>query len=167
MNVSAPLRRLSGGRPAGVIALTLVGAVLAIAIVGPFVSPYGPSEIVGPPFQPRSGNHWLGTDFLGRDVLTRVLHGGRTAVFLATSATAGSYVIGATIGLVAGFRQGRVDAILMRAVDVLRANFAKLGAEATVLPQRAWRHTATTVASGTAGDNPAPRGRRRAPRVER
>lgn len=115
------IRRLSGGSVAGGIALAVVGLVLAIALVGPFVSPYGPSEIVGPPFQPRSGDHWFGTDFLGRDVLTRVLHGGRTAVFLATAATVASYVVGATIGLLAGFRRGRLDAVLMRTVDVLLA----------------------------------------------
>lgn len=113
--------RLSGGTVIGAIALAVVGLVLLVAIVGPYVSPYGPSEIVGPPYQPRSGDHWFGTDFLGRDVLTRVLHGGRTAVFLAAAATLGSYLIGATIGLFAGFRGGRLDAVLMRSVDVLLA----------------------------------------------
>lgn len=113
--------RLSSGTVAGSIALAVVVLVLLLAVLGPFFSPYTATEIVGVPFSGRSLDHPLGTDFLGRDVLSRVMHGGRAAVFLATAATAGSYLIGATIGLIAGFRGGRVDGVLMRGVDVLLA----------------------------------------------
>lgn len=113
--------RYSGGTVSGSIALAVVVAVLLLAILGPYFSPYTSTEIVGVPFSGRSSDHLLGTDFLGRDVVSRIMHGGRAAVFLATAATAGSYLIGATIGLVAGFRGGRVDAVLMRSIDVLLA----------------------------------------------
>jgi peptide/nickel transport system permease protein len=115
------LRTLTGGTVAGSIALAIVALVLLVAIFGPYLAPSTPSEIVGIPFGARSTKHILGTDFLGRDVLSRVMNGGRTSVFLAAASTLGSYLIGATIGLLAGYREGRFDAVLMRSVDVLLA----------------------------------------------
>ncbi|MBI5088296.1 MAG: ABC transporter permease, partial [Actinobacteria bacterium] len=103
-------RRLSGATVAGSIALGVVAVILFVALVGPSLAPDSPTAIVGTPFAPRSSHHLLGTDFLGRDVLSRVLSGGRSAVFLAVVSTVGSYVVGATIGLIAGFRGGAVDA---------------------------------------------------------
>jgi peptide/nickel transport system permease protein len=112
---------LTGGTIAGSIALGVVLLVLFVVVFGPYLAPYTPSQIVGVPFQARSSKHLFGTDFLGRDVLSRVLNGGRTSVALAAASTIGSYVIGATIGLLAGYREGRLDAALMRGVDVLLA----------------------------------------------
>jgi ABC-type dipeptide/oligopeptide/nickel transport system permease subunit len=112
---------LSGGTIVGAVALSVVLFVLLLALVGPYVAPHTSTEIVGPPFAARASGRLLGTDFLGRDVLSRVLHGGRSVVFLATISVLGSYALGATIGLVAGFREGAIDAWLMRTVDVLLA----------------------------------------------
>ena len=120
-SVGSGARRLTGGTVPGAIAFAVVLGVLFVAVFGPYLSKYSPSEIVGVPFQHGTGGHPFGTDFLGRDVMARVLNGGRSVVFLATASTVASYLIGATVGLIAGFREGWVDALLMRGVDVLLA----------------------------------------------
>ena len=77
--------------------------VLLIALVGPLFAPYGPDESIGIPLEGRSADAPLGTDFLGRDVLSRVLWGGRSVLALAGSATLLAYAVGTAIGLVAGY----------------------------------------------------------------
>jgi peptide/nickel transport system permease protein len=101
----------------------LVGFVLAlgIALFGPLLAPESPTALVGAPFSPPSGGFPLGTDQLGRDVLSRVLNGGRSVVLLAGSATLIAFTLGAAVGLVAGYVRGWVDTVLMRATDVLLA----------------------------------------------
>ena len=103
------------------VGLAILGLVVLIAFIGPFLAPDSPSAIVGAPFQRPSTGALLGTDFLGRDVLSRVLSGGRTLILLALAATAIAYVAGITIGLIAGYKRSIVDPILMRAMDVLLA----------------------------------------------
>jgi oligopeptide transport system permease protein len=71
--------------------------------------------------KPPSRDHWLGTDVLGRDLLTRLLYGGRISLAVGLCATAVSLLIGVTYGAVSGYRGGRTDAAMMRAVDVLYA----------------------------------------------
>jgi peptide/nickel transport system permease protein len=105
----------------GIVGLVLVVAIVGIALVGPFVSPHQPSDLVGAPFQGPGNGTPLGTDFLGRDVLSRVLYGGRSVVGLALAATLAAYVIGASIGMVSAYLGGIADAGLMRAMDVLLA----------------------------------------------
>jgi peptide/nickel transport system permease protein len=103
------------------VGLALFSLILLIALLGPVLAPHSPTEIVGVPFTKPNGSTLLGTDFLGRDVLSRVLYGGRTLIGLAMLATLGGYAIGLPAGLLAGYRRGRVDFVLMRAVDVLLA----------------------------------------------
>jgi ABC-type dipeptide/oligopeptide/nickel transport system permease subunit len=93
--------------------------VLGIALFGPFFAPYSPTELVGVPSSTPSGEFPLGTDRLGRDVLSRVLWGGRSIIGLAVASTAVAYFIGGAIGLVAAYRKGWLDSILMRSVDVM------------------------------------------------
>jgi peptide/nickel transport system permease protein len=107
--------------PSGITGLTLLAFVLIVAIAGPFVAPYGITETVGAPGQPPGAGAPLGTDFLGRDVLSRVLHGGHSVLLLGGAATALAYLVGVVIGLVAGFSRSLLDPILMRSVDVLLA----------------------------------------------
>lgn len=95
--------------------------MLAVAMVGFLVAPYDPAGLVGLAFSPPGPDHLFGTDSLGRDVLSRVLVGGRTAVLLAVAAIVVAEVVGCAIGLLAGYRGGLVDAVLMRANDVLLA----------------------------------------------
>lgn len=105
----------------GRVGLSIAVLVLLVAVLGPVFAPYSPNAIVGIPFSPPSGDFLLGTDFVGRDVLSRILYGGRSIVLLAGLATAIAYFLGAAIGLIAGYRRSVVDAVLMRAMDVLLA----------------------------------------------
>ncbi|MGN6379628.1 MAG: ABC transporter permease [Gaiellales bacterium] len=110
------VRTASGA--AGVI---IVAFVLAVALFGPYLAPHDPNAPVGVNFAPPSSSTPLGTDFLGRDVLSRLLYGGRSVIGLALAATLLAYVIGLTIGLVAGYTRSRLDPVLMRSVDVMLA----------------------------------------------
>jgi len=119
--------RLPRARPrflrsaSGVIGLSLLTIALIAIVFGPLFAPHGPSDIVGAPFAAPAGAYPFGTDFLGRDVLSRLLYGGRTVLLLGGSATLIAYVLGSAIGLLAGYERGAVDAVLMRAMDVLLA----------------------------------------------
>ena len=99
------------------LALTIVH--LALAIAGPWLAPFGQSAIVGAPWEPFSGVFWLGTDILGRDMLSLLLHGARTTVFVALISTALGFLIGITLGFMAAIVGGWVDHALSRAIDVL------------------------------------------------
>jgi peptide/nickel transport system permease protein len=105
----------------GRVGIALTVAIVLVALVGPVFAPYSPAEVVGPPYQGPSPQHHLGTDFLGRDVLSRVLWGGRSVIALAGAATLLAYVVGISIGLVAGASRGVSDSLLMRGMDVLLA----------------------------------------------
>jgi ABC-type dipeptide/oligopeptide/nickel transport system permease subunit len=95
-------------------------ALLALlAILGPYLAPHDTEAIIGLPVDPPTREFPFGTDPLGRDVMSRVLWGGRSLLGYACLATIVAYVIGATIGLVAGFKQGRLGSLLMRTVDLL------------------------------------------------
>jgi ABC-type dipeptide/oligopeptide/nickel transport system permease subunit len=107
--------------PGGVIGAVMLTFVLLVAFVGPFVAPYSPTAAVGPPLAGPSSHDLLGTDEIGRDVLSRVLHGGYSVVLLALAATALAYASGLVVGLVAGYVRNWVDPVLMRGVDVLLA----------------------------------------------
>ena len=102
---------------AGFFVLLVVGL---LALCAPLLTPYSYEQqnlalgAVGP----RAG-HWLGTDVLGRDVLTRLLHGGRISILVGLCATAVSLTIGLLYGALAGFLGGKIDALMMRAVDIL------------------------------------------------
>jgi oligopeptide transport system permease protein len=97
--------------------------VMALAcIAGPWLSPYGYEEqnlLLGA--APPSAVHWLGTDGFGRDLLTRILYGGRISLMVGLIATGVALCIGVTWGAVAGYFGGRIDAVLMRIVDILYA----------------------------------------------
>jgi peptide/nickel transport system permease protein len=103
------------------VGLTLGGLLVLLALIGPFFAPHTPSESVGIPFAPPSSGAVLGTDVLGRDVLSRILWGGRTVLGLSLAATLLGYLIGLTVGLLAGYSRSRIDGVLMRAMDVLLA----------------------------------------------
>jgi len=105
----------------GAIGLTVVVLVVAIAFLGRYVAPHDPSMPVGAPLSGPSSTAHLGTDFLGRDVLSRLLYGGRSVIGLAAAATILGYVVGLAIGLIAGYTRSKVDPILMRTVDVMLA----------------------------------------------
>ncbi|MEZ5124873.1 MAG: ABC transporter permease [Thermoleophilia bacterium] len=103
------------------IGLGILIAILVIVIAGPWFAPYSPTEFPAPPFSPPSRATLLGTDYLGHDVLTRVLYGGRTVIMLALAATVLGLAIGVTLGLISGYARRWVDESLMRLLDVVLA----------------------------------------------
>ncbi|MDX6551979.1 MAG: peptide/nickel transport system permease protein [Gaiellales bacterium] len=107
--------------PSGAVGVAIVLFVLAVALFGKYVAPHDPNSPVGVPLAGPGGEALLGTDFLGRDVLSRLLYGGRSVLGLAALATGFAYVIGLAIGLAAGYSRSRLDPILMRTVDVMLA----------------------------------------------
>jgi peptide/nickel transport system permease protein len=115
------LRRLFTSKLSGAGVVVLVTIALAV-VVGPLLWTVDPNEqnLLARSVNP-SSEHPLGTDSLGRDVLSRLLHGGRASLSIALAAVAVSTAVGGLIGLVAGFVRGLTDSILMRLMDVLLA----------------------------------------------
>ncbi len=99
----------------------LVLLLVAVAIVGPWVAPFGPDEFAGTANLRDVEGTWLGTDYFGQDVWSRFLFGGRSILFLATLSTLIGFVFGAAIGLTAGYDRGRLDDVLMRTMDIMLA----------------------------------------------
>jgi peptide/nickel transport system permease protein len=95
--------------------------VVVVAAIGPLVAPHSPTELVSGSLLPPGNGYPLGTDDLGRDVLSRLLNGGWELLAMAAIATVLGVVIGALLGILAAFEGGWVDSILMRTVDVLLA----------------------------------------------
>jgi peptide/nickel transport system permease protein len=95
--------------------------VFVIAIFGPMLAPHSPTEFVGASFQLPSRVATLGTDYLGRDVLSRVLYGGRTTLVLALVATFIGEFFGLLLGLIAAYSRRGVDETVMRLLDVVLA----------------------------------------------
>lgn len=105
----------------GLVAAAVFVMMGLAALLAPFVTPYGVREIVGLPLQGPTSAHWLGTDEIGRDILTRVVHGGRISLTVGLVATAVAAVIGIPWGMLSGFRGGLFDTISMRATDGMLA----------------------------------------------
>jgi peptide/nickel transport system permease protein len=99
----------------------LVCLLVGVALIGPIVAPHAPTEFAAAPFAPPSAAAPLGTDNLGRDVLSRFLWGGRSVLGLSLAATAIGLVLGALIGLVAAYSRSVLDDVLMRGMDVILA----------------------------------------------
>ena len=96
--------------------------MIVVALLTPWIAPYsyeGQNLDLGA--SPPSAAHWLGTDIFGRDVLTQIMYGGRISLAVGFIATAVALLIGVTWGAVAGYVGGRVDAVMMRLVDILYA----------------------------------------------
>jgi peptide/nickel transport system permease protein len=112
------IKRISAGAWLG---LVLTAIFLVMAIFAPLIAPYPMSEIVGDVWQPRSAEHWLGTDNLGRDLLSRIIYGARTTIFIAAAATAISFGLGSILGFAAAVVGGWFDTTTSRFVDLLMA----------------------------------------------
>lgn len=123
MTKSAPpsgagyIARIAANRSARV-GMALILLVTAIAFIGPHVAPYTPSEFVGRPYNVTAEGALLGTDNLGRDVWSRVLHGGRDLVWMAAAATLLGLTLGTAIGLAAAYYKGLTDLLLMRLIEL-------------------------------------------------
>jgi peptide/nickel transport system permease protein len=107
--------------PRGAVGLTLTTFIVLLVAIGPFVAPYNPDALVGAPFAKPSGQFLLGTDNLGRDVLSRTLDGGWELLVMALAATVFGLLVGGTAGISAAYLRGRADGLIMRTVDVVLA----------------------------------------------
>ena len=101
------------------IGLIFTGLYFLAAIFAPLIAPYGVGEVVGDVWEPSSAEHLLGTDNIGRDLLTRMIYGGQTTIWIATAATALSFTTGSILGFVAAVLGGWVDQTLSRFVDLV------------------------------------------------
>ena len=99
----------------------LVCLLVGVALIGPIFAPHAPTEFAAAPFAPPSAAAPLGTDYLGRDILSRYLWGGRSVLGLSLAATAIGLVLGVLIGLVAAYSRSVLDDVLMRGMDVILA----------------------------------------------
>lgn len=105
--------------------LALVGFVIlilmvALIVVGPWVIVYSPTKLdILHKLAAPSASHWLGTDAFGRDVLTRIMYGGRATLAIGVGVVAIAFVVGTFFGMLAGFSGGWVDSIIMRIVDAI------------------------------------------------
>lgn len=103
----------------GWIGLTILAAMVAVALVGPYLTPYDPQQTVGRPFDHPSFQHLLGTNDLGQDLLSEIIVGTRASLLVGLSAALGAVGIGLLVGLIAGYYGGWIDSLLMRVVDLV------------------------------------------------
>jgi peptide/nickel transport system permease protein len=106
--------------PLALAGFIIILTIFLLAMLAPLISPYDPDEInvkailLAPSFE-----HWMGTDGLGRDVLSRMLHGGRISLLVGLVAVGISTLIGIVLGALAGYYRGWVDTTIMRLVDIM------------------------------------------------
>lgn len=114
-------RRLRKNRLA-LAGLMVLSAFVTIALLTPWIAPYAyDAQNLNLGATPPSAAHWLGTDVFGRDLLTQIMYGGRISLAVGFVATAVALLIGISWGAIAGYLGGRVDAVMMRIVDILYA----------------------------------------------
>ncbi len=119
--LTRPWRMIKVRRGVPWIPLTVVGLLLVCAALAPIIAPHSPTRpslanALIPPGE--SSVYPLGTDTLGRDILSRLIHGARSSVTVAFLALGASALVGTVLGLISGYFGGRVDSVIMRAVDV-------------------------------------------------
>jgi peptide/nickel transport system permease protein len=116
------LRRFKSNRGA-MIAFGFIALLIVIAIIGPWITPHDPNKqsLANRLADPRSPDHLLGTDALGRDVLSRLIVGTRVAMLAAGQAVSVALLLGVPPGLIAGYFGGRIDLTVMRITDAVQA----------------------------------------------
>lgn len=114
------LRAWLGGNTAAVLALCFLVALFGMAALAPWIAPYSPTaQNLGNTLAEPSWAHWMGTDDLGRDVLSRLVHGAPASLFASFLAVSVAAAIGVPVGLLAGFLGGWVDDAISRVIDTL------------------------------------------------
>ena len=113
------MKRFVRNRPA-VLGLLVLVTVVALALLAPLIHPNSPFLLIGKPFQPPYEQFLFGTDQLGRDLTAAVLYGARTTLLIGLVATVIAVLVGVTIGGLAGYYGGRVDAWLMRFTEIFQ-----------------------------------------------
>lgn len=126
------LRRFRRERPA-VVALAVLALIALAALLAPLLATHDPdAQILSDRLQAPSGEHWFGTDDLGRDVFSRMLYAGRISLLAAVQATAIGIALGVPVGLAAGYLRGWVDLVFSRIADAIMSIPALLLALAIV-----------------------------------
>ncbi|MFM7247665.1 MAG: ABC transporter permease [Actinomycetota bacterium] len=105
------------GHPQAAIGAAILIVFALVAILGPWIAPYGPREQVGPIFGTPSNPHPLGLDDAGIDILSLLIHGARITLIVGFTGALVAVVVGGTIGIVSGYFGGRLDNLLMRVTD--------------------------------------------------
>ncbi|WP_372469113.1 ABC transporter permease [Microbacterium maritypicum] len=113
--------RTSFWTPVTVISFGVIAAWILAALLAPVIAPYDPLETSGPFLDAPSAAHWMGTDDLGRDVLSRVIYGAQLSLPLALAIVVFSLLVGGTVGLAAGYFGKAADNLLMRVADLVLA----------------------------------------------
>ena len=114
------MKRMASNNKLAVFSAVLIVVFILLALLAPVLTPYGLEEMdLMARLSPPSAKHLLGTDELGRDVLTRLLYGARVSMAVGIIPTIVSMVIGAFIGMISGYVGGMVDTVLMRLADVI------------------------------------------------
>jgi peptide/nickel transport system permease protein len=104
------------------IGLIVFLVVVALAVLAPWISPHDPiDQDIFAKLQPPSAEYPLGTDYFGRCILSRLLHGARYSLVIGVVSTLAAMLVGSTIGILAGWHGGRLDVVVMQAMDVLLA----------------------------------------------
>lgn len=120
-----PTRALLRGilkSPSGLVGCLLSAFVLSVAILGPQLLTIDPLALdLGAKLKPPAPGHWFGADELGRDVLSRVVHGARISLTITILGVVGSLALGSLLGLLAGFRGGAWEMVIMHGIDMLMA----------------------------------------------
>ena len=120
MNTQTTLFKKALSNPLSLIGFIVIASVFLLSMLAPIVAPYDPNYIdVKAILLAPSTQHWMGTDGLGRDVLSRMLYGGRISLLVGLVAVGISTAIGIILGALAGFYRGWVDTFIMRIVDVM------------------------------------------------
>ena len=103
------------------IGLVFTALFLIVAVFAPFIAPYPTGQIVGGVWEPMSAQYWLGTDNLGRDLLSRMIYGAQITIFISVAATALSFTMGSVLGFAAAVIGGWFETVMSRLVDLLMA----------------------------------------------
>lgn len=109
------------GNKLNLVTVVLLGLLVATALLAGVIAPYHPTKPAGLPVERQSWNHWFGTDEVGRDVFSRLLHGTRISLRVGLGATGIAMIIGVPVGLVGGYFGRAVDSVLMRIIDGMLA----------------------------------------------
>ena len=106
--------------PLGVIFSVVIAVLVFLSLTAQWVAPYDPLEVfVGPPFEGPSLEHPFGTDNIGRDQLSRIIHGARITLYVGLLAVGTGVTVGSVVGLISGYFGGAVDMVVQRIVDGL------------------------------------------------
>lgn len=108
--------------PTTLIGTIIFAVIIILAVLAPLIAPYDPiAQSIVNRLQGPSWGHWLGTDYYGRDILSRLLHGARYSLVIGVMSISLAVVVGSLIGLVAGYCGGKIDIVIMQVMDVVLA----------------------------------------------